>query len=375
MKNTVYFILLAFYLISVMMACSKSADENKDFDNFDDPDPVTKLTIENNKVICEACDGFGKILETYQNQVFVGGERQVWIFGYSPQATTLSQKINLTDFGFLNSITAKDGMLFLGVNSNRGTGSVRQYAKSGGEWQFVANHAIGRDQDDFGTDIAISDTLMVIGASARWSQTANLANQDEGRFYIYNKESTDWVQTQEFQSDAPSSDDRFGTDVIIADNFILVGGLSIPLHIYKLEGMEWTLARVENDIVPADMGNFGNRVLYYSEMLGLQSFDIDPDGTIGAIAINALLDMGNGIRFSEDSISMTESHALITTLGGKQVYLLQYENNTWTLKNTYSSDEGDRFEYSAIQLTENLVITSGSDYSNYKSYLYFDSYQ
>ncbi len=358
-----------------MMACSKSADENKDVENFDDPVPVTKLTIENDKVICEACDGFGKMLETYQNQVFVGGERQVWILDYTAQGITLSQEIDLANFGFLNSISAKDGMLFLGVFDDMGTGSVRQYATNGSEWQFTMKYEIGREQDDFGNDIAISDTLMVIGASARWSESANAANDDEGKFYIYNKQGTNWIQTQEFYSENRSSDDRFGTDVIIADNFILVGGLSIPMHIYKLDDMEWKLASVEIDIVPADIGNFGNIVLYYSEMLGFQSFVINSDGSIGAIAVKVNLDLSNGIRFNGDSISMTENHALITTLGGQQVYLLKYENSQWTLENTYDSDEGERFEYAAIKLDKNLVITSGRDYLNYKSYLYFNNYQ
>ena len=150
------------------MACSKSDNEDKDVGNFDDPDPVAKLTIENDKVTCEACDGFGKMLEAHQNQVFVGGERQVWIFEYTAQGITLSQEIDLTNFGFLNSITAKDGTLFLGVFDDMGTGSVRQYEANGTEWQFTMGYEIGRNQDDFGNDIAISDTLMVIGASARW---------------------------------------------------------------------------------------------------------------------------------------------------------------------------------------------------------------
>lgn len=357
------------------MACSKSVDEDKDVENFDDPEPVTKLTIENDKVTCETCDGFGKMLEAYQNQVFVGGERQVWIFEYNAQGITLSQEINLTNFGFLNSITAKDGMLFLGVYDDMGTGSVRQYEANGTEWQFTVGYEIGRNQDDFGNDIAISDTLMVIGASARWSESANAANNDEGIFYIYNKEGTDWIQAQEYYSEDRSSDDRFGTDVIIADNFILVGGLSIPMHIYKFEDMEWKLASVESDIIPADIGNFGNTILYYSEMLGLQSFAINSDGSIGSIAMNANLDLSNGIRFNGDSISMTENHALITTLGGQEVYLLKYENSQWTLENTYDSDEGERFEYTGIKLNENLIITSGTDYKDYKSYLYFNTYQ
>jgi hypothetical protein len=358
-----------------MMACTKSTDQGKEIENFNDPDPITKLTIENDKVICETCDGFGNMIETYQNQVFVGGERQVWIFDYTAQGITLSQEIDLTNFGFLNSITAKDGMLFLGVFDDIGTGSVRQYAANGLEWKFTRNYVIGKDQDDFGTDIAISDTLMVIGASARWSESANVANNDEGIFYVYNKVGSDWIKTQEFYSENPAADDRFGTDVIITDNFILVGGLSIPMHIYKLNNMEWELASVESEIIPADISNFGNTVLYYSEILGLQSFIINSDGLMNSITVNANLDVSNGIRFNADSISMTEKHALITTLGGQQVYLLTFENNEWTLEYTYDAKLGEQFEYTAIKLHENLAITSGTNYADFKSYLFFNNYK
>ena len=374
MKNTACLFLLLLYLSCCMMACSKSSNEDREAENFDDPDPITKLTIENDKVTCETCDGFGKMIESYQNQIFVGGEMQVWVFDYTTQGITLYQEIDLTNFGFLNSITAKDGMLFLGVYDDVGTGSVRQYAANGNEWQFTANYEIGRDQDNFGNDIAISDTLMVIGASAEWDESVNVPNMDEGIFYIYTKEGADWIQTQEFYSENRSADDRFGMDVIIAENFILVGGLSIPMHIYKFDEMAWKLASVENEIIPTDISNFGSTVLYYSEMLGLRSFAINSDGSIGSIVVNATLDLSNGIRFNGDSISMTENHALITTRGGQQVYLLKFENSEWTLANIYGSDEGEQFEFTAIKLDESLAIISGTDYSDYKSYLYFNTY-
>ncbi|MRH99520.1 hypothetical protein GH721_03145 [Kriegella sp. EG-1] len=374
MKNTACFFLLFLYLLCCLLACSKSTNKDEETNNMDDSDPITKLTIENDKVICETCDGFGSMLETYQNQVFVGGKQHVWIFDYTTQGITLSQEIDLTNFGSLNSITAKDGMLFLGLFDDIGTGSVRQYAIKGLEWQFTRNYEIGRYQDSFGNDIAISDTLMVIGASAGWRESVDISNKNEGTFYIYKKDGADWVQTQEFYSENRFADDRFGTDVVITENLILVGGLSIPMHIYTFEETEWKLVRVENDIVPTDIANFENTVLYYSEMLGLQSFTINTDGSINSVAVNANLDLGVGMPYDGDGISMTENHALITSLGAQQVYLLKFENNEWTLSNSYGSDLGQQFEFTAIKLNENIALISGTDYSDYKSYLYFNTF-
>lgn len=107
---------------------------------------------------------------------------------------------------------------------------------------------------------------------------------------------------------------------------------------------------------------------------GRGSFAINSDGSIESIVISAKLDLSNGIRFDGDSISMTENHALITSLGGQQVYMLEFENNKWNLANIYSSEEGERFEFTAIKLDENLAVISGTDSSDYKSYLYLHTF-
>ncbi len=55
-----------------------------------------------------------------------------------------------------------------------------------------------------------------------------------------------------------------------------------------------------------------------------------------------------------------------------KVVLLKMDSNATSLNN---SDEGERFEYIAIKLDENLVLISGTDFSDYKSYLYFNIYR
>ena len=55
-----------------------------------------------------------------------------------------------------------------------------------------------------------------------------------------------------------------------------------------------------------------------------------------------------------------------------KVELLKMDSNATSFSN---SDEGERFEYTAIKLDENLVLILGTDYSDYKSYLYFNIYR
>ncbi len=359
--------ILTFFALLIIISCTKSSDT--DFDR----EPVANLIIESDKVICEFCDGFGTVIEAYENQIFVGGEKKVWVFERNGQTTSLLQEIDLTNVGFVNSMKATDGLLFLGLFDDEGTGKVRQYTLNNTEWQFTEDFQIGRNQDNFGNDIAIKDTLMIIGASAIWDESFSIPNKDEGSFYIFGKKGSDWIQTQEFYSENRSPDDHFGADVIITDNFVLVSGLSIPMHVYKFEDMEWKLASVENDILPADIDNYGNTVLYYSEMLGLQSFTIEPDGSISPITINANLDLNLGLRFYGDSMSMTEDHALVAPLGGQEVYLLRLMDNEWVLEKTFAPGNGPQPEYSGLKLTPEQALIGGIT-SDGISYLFFEDY-
>ena len=132
MKNSVYFILI-FQLLICVMSCSK--DQN---------DPKIELNIESDKISCETCDDFGIVFDMNKNQVFIGGSKRVWIFDFGPQGNKLTQEINLSNEGELTSITARDGVLYLGINDPDGTGSVHQYSKSNSEWQYDTRYAIGR---------------------------------------------------------------------------------------------------------------------------------------------------------------------------------------------------------------------------------------
>lgn len=362
------------FLLLIFISCSKNSD--KEVGNGpDDGRQVSKLIIENDKISCEFCDGFGAILETYENQIVVGGLNKVWIFEQNDgQPIQLLQEIELESNMELNSITASNGELLLGVHNEFGDGSVRLYEKMSSNWMFKQNYEIGRSLDNFGNDIDLSSSDMVVGASAPWSNTINEGNLDAGSIHVFSRNGTDWELNQNFNAKDSFADDRFGTDVLMWEKFILAGGLSIPLHVYKKENDAWSFLRVEENIITADLAKDGNTIMYYSEEFGLQSFKINIDGSFETLSVNVPLNDGGSIDFNGDNISMSNGFALFRFLGGNQIYLLKLTDTTWNLETTFSPADESLFEYKGIKLTSNTVLIAGNNLDNSTFYLFFENY-
>jgi len=371
---------LVLFLFMLLVSCTESSDPQFDIfspDNVfegDDPEPIPNLVIESDRIICEFCDGFGMVVEAYENQIFVGGMRKIWVFERNSQLTKLIQEIDLSNPLSLNSITIADDVLLIGLIDENGTGVVHQYINNNTSWQFELKYEIGIRQDNFGNDIDFSDSFMVMGASAIWSNSVNTGNADAGSFYVYAKEGSDWNRITNFFAENSFADDRFGSDVIIWDNFILAGGLSIPLHIYNLENETWSLLKVEESILTADIAHNENNIMYYSEEFGIQSFRVNTDASMETLNVNANLNLSGGIRFSGDNISMINGFSLIGSSGGQGAYLLKLTGNEWVLESTFTPSSEAQFEYLGVKLTPELALIGGNDSSNGNSYLFFEDY-
>lgn len=371
---------LVLFLLMILVSCTESSDPNFDFlspDNVfegNDPEPIPNLIIESDRIICEFCDGFGMVVEAYENQIFVGGMRKIWVFERNGQLTTLIQEIDFTDPLLLKSVTITNDVLLIGLTDENGTGVVHQYINNTTSWQFELQYEIGRRQDNFGNDIDISDSFVVIGASAPYSNTINTGNADAGSFYIYSKDGSNWSQINEFYAQNSSANDRFGSDVIIWNDFIFVGGLSIPLHVYRLENNEWSLFNVEEDIITADIAHSENIIIYYSEEFGLLSFRLNGDGSKDLLNVNANLDLSSSLRFNGDNISMINGFALVATLSGQELYLLKLVGDEWILEKTFSPAGEPQFEYMGVKLTQETAYIGGNDRTNTISYVFFENY-
>jgi len=369
--------LLSALSLLIILSCSKSSDTASDTDfgvEPNDPETAANLIIESDKIICEFCDGFGAIIETYETQIFVGGLNKIWIFERNGLSISLVQEIGLSGLLELNSITANNDELLLGLNNEFGDGSIHRYRKIGSDWEFEQIYEIGRSLDNFGNDIDLSSDYMVVGASAPWSNSINEGNLDAGSIHIFSRSGEDWNLNQDFNAQDSFADDRFGTDVLIWENIILVGGLSIPLHAYQLENNTWSLLRIEENMVPADLARDVNTVLYYSEQFGLQSFRVNGDGSFEMLNVNPVPIEGGSIQFGGDNISMSNGYALFRFLGGDQVYLLKLTDTTWELETSFNPAMETQFEYSGIKLTPDLALIAGNNRTNSTFYLFFEDY-
>ena len=329
-----------------------------------------ELIIKNNEIICKLCDSFGEVLAAYNKQIFVGELEKVWIFDYDIPGIALAQEIELGRFGQLNRITIHDGILNISILDAMGTGSVRRYSKNGAAWEYIEILQIGREHDDFGLDIAQGNNTMVIGASARWSAAFDPNISDQGSFYVYSNKGEEWTLKQEIFAENSSSDDRFGTDVALVNDFILVSGFSIPLHIYHIENEEWILSSIENDIAPIDFGYYDNRVIYFSEISGLHSFKIAEDGTIIDLPFKTNIELLGAMPPAKDNIKMYENFAMVSTFNDQKVYLLELVADEWQLADSIVTNTGILFDLSSIELTQDMAIISGTDYDNFNSHVY-----
>jgi len=115
-------------------------------------------------------------------------------------------------------------------NNNLSTsGAAYVYVRSGITWSQEAylkasNTGAG---DSFGTSVAISGDLLIIGAKgedsgASGSETDNSAGSS-GAAYIFARSGTTWNQEAYLKASSPDFDDQFGEGVAIADNTAVIG--------------------------------------------------------------------------------------------------------------------------------------------------------
>ncbi|WP_375324477.1 hypothetical protein [Flagellimonas sp. GZD32] len=362
MKTRYTFLWVTLYMLVV--SCSKS----------DPPEGVNKIRFEADKIICENCDAFGFEIEVYQNTIFVGGSKKVWVFEKSDTAIDLIQEFDIVESLWLTSMKFVNGKLLLGCSYDSGMGTLLQYTKNGSRWEFELKYEKGRRQDYFGNDMDFSNNYLVVGASAIWDESFSEPNVDPGSMHIFSKDGNNWSFTQDFYAENSQADDFFGQDVSIWNNFILTGSISTPLHLYQLENGTWTLLRTESEMQTADLAHYEDVFLYYSEFLGLQSFRLALDGSFETINVNTNFQLSADIRFDEDNISMVAGYALMSPFEGEEAYLIQLINNEWTFRETIAPNIAESFQIIGTKLTNNQVLIGAAGNESRNSYLIFVDY-
>lgn len=168
------------------------------------------------------------------------------------------------DFGCANAVSGDFSVVGAkgDFDNGMGAGAIYLFKHDGGNWVnhqkiYPENPSEG---DQFGSDVDISDTFLIVG-----TPIAKRNGISNGSVYIFTKEADNWVpQTELYIEDGPSYA-YFGTSVAISDNLAIVGAVGEELgvvYIYRFDGNAWLReARLENpNQTCLNCNGFGNTV-------------------------------------------------------------------------------------------------------------------
>ncbi len=224
---------------------------------------------------------------------------------------TLPPPLNVNNREFGSSLAMSGNFLLVGADSSVAAGLARIYELISGVWTFrqeltYPGTAVG---DAFGVsvDIDASTGVAIVGAS--------LADGAQGRALFYRYNGTTWDLDADIPSPAGSTTPQFGGDVAIEDTIAIVGarradpnGLSNAgeVFVYKYDGTIWNPAgslkpfdASAGDLFGASLGLTDGRAV-----IGAYSADASDDA--GATMAN----VGAVYTFAFDGLTWTEEGRL-----------------------------------------------------------------
>lgn len=192
--------------------------------------------------------------ETQANPFGLRGDGSIYIYEGGGRNWALSEHISLDngrrgDF-FGNSVaifgeTLVVGALFREVNQIVNSGAAYVFERSGSNWKFQAElfPPDAKDFDRFGEAVAISGTVIAVGA--RDKSQAGLSTA--GAVYIFSREGTTWSDPVKIVADSISAGDHYGNAVSISGERLIVGAagrdpLNTPqageAFVYKIQAVQ-----------------------------------------------------------------------------------------------------------------------------------------
>lgn len=154
----------------------------------------------------------------------------VYVFTRNGATWTQQQKLLASDrepgnsFGFSVAVSGDTivvGDYFDDIDGNSNQGSAYVFTRSGNVWtqrqKFTASR--GRAGDKFGNDVGVSGNTIVISASHERVGT----NDYQGAAYVYVYNGANWTEQQKLVAADGIDDSLFGDSVLISGNTIIIG--------------------------------------------------------------------------------------------------------------------------------------------------------
>lgn len=96
-----------------------------------------QFMIENDKISCESCWGFGDIIEINKDQILISGYEAIYIFKYNGLDIELIQIIDgFNKTSGIQSLFVDNSTLAFGLAEYDGTGKVFIYERIADLWEF-----------------------------------------------------------------------------------------------------------------------------------------------------------------------------------------------------------------------------------------------
>ena len=166
-----------------------------------------------------------------------------YVFVRSNSIWTLQSKLTASDgaasdnFGI--SVAISGETIIVGANgddngTNNQQGSVYIFVRSGTSWaeQLKLTAADGAEGDFFGSSVAISNGVAVIGAEGDTTGSNTL----QGSAYIFARNGSTWREQQKLSASDGSANYNFGGSVAISDNSVIVGAFGAGVGINAQQG-------------------------------------------------------------------------------------------------------------------------------------------
>jgi WD40 repeat protein len=222
----------------------------------------------------------------------------------------------------INSTTSATYVAIGGNEQNGKPDVVYIYEGSGKTWHLQSTlfDPDGQSADMFGAAMAISSTVLAVGAPA--------VNGSSGIVYIYKRSGQSWTQQATETDPGDAANDLFGRSVSTAGNEVLAGAVGTAYVFTNASGHAWTLTAVLRNPGSAN-DNFG-----YAASLDTTTVVIGAPGGVPGTPIGSPLSAGAAYVFTKKGSAWSTPKKLTMPAGIK----------------------GDEFGISANETADGLLI-------------------
>jgi hypothetical protein len=301
-------------------------------------------------------DFFGRAVDIHGDVAFVGADwdddrgfnsGSVYVFRWDGTAWNLETKLLASDGAPLHAFgAAVDVEMDIAFVGARGydedgadeSGAVYTFRFDGNGWieEDILIASDGREGDHFGVAVSLHGDVAAIGAPGH---VHSVDAVHTGAAYVFHRSDGSWTQEAELLASDGLHDDRFGTDVSLRENVLLVGA---PLN-------------GENGF------NAGAAYVYRF------------DGTLWNEEVKLLASDGAPFDAFGRSVSLGDDLALVGAYGSDQVapnagvvYPFTYDAASWNEQATISpTDNSQGAFFGEDVVTDGELIIVGSDLGAY----------